>query len=301
VGLDTHAARSASAILADAHGAPPVLLINLARRPDRLETMRWRLHGFGVEFIRIDAVDGATCDPGALAARFARPGSFGGMCASELACSLSHLKAFEHFLSAPELAAASHAIVLEDDVVFAEHAGRLLRSLDWLPSSIDLLKLDRERSEVLLSGFTDLESADSAAIAELRSDHSCAGAYVISRRAAKLALSSPLPVLPVDYLLFHRSVSSLARRLKPRQLVPPLAEQYDLTHTDSDIEPARTPLTLLRTRPRGLSKIRRELRRIQQQIAHSAAMAFSHARWRTLEFAPCGDALAGPDPRRGDG
>ena len=265
--------------------APPIYLINLAHRRDRLAKMHARLAAAGLAYTVVQAIDGRVTDPAALAARFARPGWFGPLSRVEQACGLSHLKALARFLGE---SGAAHAVILEDDVRLAAEAGPLLRQLRWLQPQTQLLKLEREREAVLLGRPAPI--AAGSLVAPLLGDHSGAAAYIVSRQAAAALLAlSPIPMLPFDYLLFHRGISPIARRLRPLQLVPALAKQDNRGRGDSDIEPSRTALTLARTQPHGLAKLRREARRILRQADERASITFASARYVEIGFEPAAD------------
>ena len=262
----------------------PILVINLARRPDRLSAMQRRLADEGLSLERIDAIDARVADPTQMAARFRRPGRFGPLSPAEQACALSHLRAYETLLANP---AAPRAVILEDDAVLTTGAGRVLSALDALPASVALLKLERERSSVMLGRPRLLENAPGYSIARLHSEHSCCTGYVISRRAAAALLALRLiPQLPVDFLLFHPLISPMFGRLRPHQLTPAIVEQPVMSDRDSDIEHTRTALTAARTKPRGWAKIRREALRIAHQAGRLGAACFDGAAWTEITTAP---------------
>ena len=91
-----------------------VLLINLDRSPERLETSSAALAAADVNFERISGVDGAQIDLNALpnfdAAR-ARRAMGRVLTAGEVGCYLSHLAAISRFLETD----AAQCLVLEDD------------------------------------------------------------------------------------------------------------------------------------------------------------------------------------------
>ncbi len=93
-------------------------VINLDRSPERLASIRTNLEGLGVPFTRIAAVDAkqltdaevnAVYDPARNARRYFAPLKRG-----EVACFLSHRKAWAHFLAS----GADFLVLLEDDTRF---------------------------------------------------------------------------------------------------------------------------------------------------------------------------------------
>jgi glycosyl transferase family 25 len=264
----------------------PIYVINLARRPDRLAQMTRRLGDAGLGFTRIDAVDAQSAEPAWLAAHFERAGPVGPLSPAEQACALSHFRAYEHFLSSPAAAGASHAVILEDDVLLSGDAGPMLRSLDWLAKSTGLLKIEINYPgcRALLGRTRRVDGPWNALTAPLQSDHTGAGGYIISRgAAAALAAMDAKPLLMIDFLLFHPIHSPVFGRLRPEQLVPALVEPSRPHTADSDIEATRAELTRSRTKPRGLAKLRREVLRMRDQARRRAAIVLAGASWTQID------------------
>jgi glycosyl transferase family 25 len=86
----------------------------------------------------------------------------------------------------------------------------------------------------------------------MRSRHTGAAAYILSRDAAELLLATPRFDLPVDHLLFNPNNSKLFARLRPWQLLPTVARQQQ--DAQSDIEGTRVGL-----RKFDLTYVKREL------------------------------------------
>jgi glycosyl transferase family 25 len=259
-----------------------IYLINLARRPDRLAAMTRALDAAGLTFTRIEAVDAHSVDPAWLDAAFTAFGPLGPVPSGDKACTLSHFKAYEHFLSSPEAASASHAVILEDDIRLAGDAGPLLSSCGWLPPSTQVLKIERYRADrrVLLGPALEVGGRDAHTIAPLFSEYLGAAGYIISKAAATalLAMNGKLTV-PIDHLLFNPNNSPIFDQLKPALLLPPLVQQQ--IDGDTDIGWSRH-----RERPRGWRRIAREIvrgyykrRRTPAQIA---ALALGRARYVTI-------------------
>ena len=79
-------------------------------------------------------------------------------------------------------------------------------------------------------------------LARMRSRHTGAAAYILSRRAAEMLLAMPRFDLPVDHLLFNPNNSQLFARLQPWQLLPAVARQQEFVGDKSDIEGWRVGL-----------------------------------------------------------
>lgn len=230
-----------------------VYLINLARRPDRLAAMRQR--AAGLDLARIEAVDAATADTGTLNHWFASGGPLGEIPRGDKACLLSHRAAWEQFLATGE----AHAVFLEDDVTLAAAASALLTVDNWIPAGVAVVKLEHygpPGQRVLLA---DLRAVgEDFRLGRMRSRHTGAAAYILSRDAARALLAERRFDLPVDHLLFNPNNSRLFARLSPWQLLPAIARQDQFAgggkREASDIERTRVGL-----RTFGWSYVKREL------------------------------------------
>jgi len=112
-------------------------LINLDRSPDRLAYSKLEFERYGVDYTRIEAVDGRQID----IADFPQATRNGWayhtpLTVNEVACYMSHLNALKSFLASD----ATHAMILEDDFAFVEDPMPCISSMmeidDW-----DIVKL----------------------------------------------------------------------------------------------------------------------------------------------------------------
>lgn len=224
-------------------------LINLARRPDRLASMQAQAERLGLRFTRLEALDARDADPAAIDRWFRGGGPLGEIPRGDKCCSLSHRMAWEKLVAS----GAPYAAVLEDDVVLKEGAAFALGGSDRIPKGMDLIKLEHygpPGQSVLLSDFRDV--GQGFRLGRMRSRHTGAAAYILSRRAAELLLSVTRFDIPVDHLLFNPNNSKLFARLRPWQLLPTVARQQQ--DDTSDIEGWRVGL-----RKFDLTYARREL------------------------------------------
>jgi glycosyl transferase, family 25 len=225
-------------------------LINLARRPDRLAFMQAQAEKLDLQLTRLDALDAKKVDPKAIDRWFQANGPLGEIPRGDKCCSLSHRMAWEKLLAS----GAPYAAVLEDDVVLKDGAAFALGDGSWIPHGVDLIKLEHygpPGQSVLLSDFRDV--GPGLRLARLRSRHTGAAAYILSRRAAELLLTIPRFDVPVDHLLFNPNNSPVFAGLQPWQLLPVVARQQDFVGDKSDIEGWRVGL-----RKFGLTYARRE-------------------------------------------
>jgi collagen beta-1,O-galactosyltransferase len=104
-------------------GFDQIFLINLERRPERREKMEEILRLVGIEFKRIEAIDGHKLSQKQISEIKFLPGYFDPfhrrpMKLGEIGCFLSHLKIWEEIVGN----GLQRAIVLEDDVRFTANA-----------------------------------------------------------------------------------------------------------------------------------------------------------------------------------
>jgi glycosyl transferase family 25 len=226
-----------------------IYLINLARRPDRLAAMQGE--AAGLTLTRVEAVDAAAVDAGAVDRWFAPSGPLGEIPRGDKCCLLSHRRAWEIFVASGD----AHAVFLEDDIRLSPSAGALLTSDSWIPAGAEVVKLEHygpPGQRVLLANLRALSMApprqaatargEGFAMGAMLSRHTGAAAYILSRGAAMALLGETRFNLPVDHLLFNPNNSAMFISLAPWQLVPAIARQKEFVGEKSDIDGTRAPL-----------------------------------------------------------
>jgi glycosyl transferase family 25 len=264
--------------------AIPAYVINLTRRPDRLDRMAAHLADRGVAFIRQAACD-AQSVPEADIATVVRPaGPLGQLGLGDRACTVSHTLAWDAFLASN----ASHALFLEDDIYLAEDIATLLADTGWIPTGPQAIKLEKfgDGASRVLLGAAIGQTPKGRAIHPMRSRHVGGGAYILTRQGAELALSHKgLYRVPIDHFLFNDTISPIRRALAPAMIVPAMATQraYDY---NSDIAPLGKAI-----RPKGWKKRLRTLRRGFAEISQSprqiAQALTGRARLTDVRFQDC--------------
>lgn len=173
----------------------PIYFINLESRPDRRDFMERQFSDLGLSAERVAAVTpddlsadelASSCDPDS--STFLRP--------VELACSLSHERAWRMLLSGP----SEHALILEDDAKLSRAMPAFIDALGTPPEGLIRVETTGRRLRVLPS--TRQVTAD-VTLRPFRSTESGACAYIISRAAAHTMIASSLHHrLQVDYALY---------------------------------------------------------------------------------------------------
>jgi glycosyl transferase, family 25 len=203
----------------------PVCVINLKKRPDRLKKIGKRLNKLGVEWTKIEAVDGQSCKNNDLniSSKF---GEIGFLSDNTRACSASHYKVWEFLISRD----FNYGIVLEDDVELSDEFRDLLYDDSWIPKGSNLIKLEKfapnKVSKILVGAVLSQALGDTRQVHKMYSRHTGAAAYLISRKGAKkLVKWNSQFTVPVDHLLFNETVSKVCTTLQPMILIPPIAWQ----------------------------------------------------------------------------
>ena len=238
----------------------PVFLINLARRPDRLETMAVRLQG--TPFERVDAIDGQELSSTELAAYTGGNGE-PAISISEAACALSHRKIWKQLLSED----IASACIIEDDVLLSDEFPKLMKDDEWLPDGFDLIKLETMKVKVYLA--RDIVSqAGERELRFLNSFHGGTGAYIVSRGGAEALLDATHSIeRPIDNMIFETARKRGA--VDVMQVVPAPCMQDMLSPDGGSVSDIATDRSLepVEEKPRGLKKILREGGRPIRQLA----------------------------------
>ena len=212
----------------------PVFVINLDRRSDRWAAISANLDRIGVTAERIPAVDarrleqqeawewGTDDDPPD------REVDIGA-----LACAWSHRNAMLAFLDTP----APAALILEDDAELGSDTAMLLRSVDWWPDDAKVLRLEDAPRRRRFLGFPTGKTPDGRDLRRVARWLPGSCAYLVNRGGAQILLQASVnPQLPIDRTQFDLRYSGTAHRLRPYQVVPPMARQRG---AGSDIQPWR--------------------------------------------------------------
>ena len=263
-----------------------IFLINLVRRPDRLRVMTEQLRSMGLAFHRVPAVDAKIVSDAWLAQHFAARGTLGAVSKGDKCCALSHKCAWMAFLSSGE----QFGLILEDDVLLDHTAHDLLRRTNWIPPSVDLLKLEHfgPNEQLVLIG-KPIDVGPNRSVSRIYSRHSGAGAYIITRAAAQTLISATATwALSVDHMMFNPNASPVIEALKPYQLLPVIARQTSELGGASDIRAWRAVHRRLGWAylKRKVVRVYYELRLLPQQIARLVSRRGRLVRVQNEAFVP---------------
>lgn len=258
----------------------PIFLIGLERATGRARLMAQELQKAGLSATRINAVD---CDA-ATREEFLREcrseGPWGYFHTKDMACTLSHAKAWEAVVAS----GAEQALVLEDDVFLSPELADWLNDASWWPEDADIVRFERWRSTKL---YLALERKSSSHLGrELRlmhSRHPGGAAYALTRQAAEHFLAQKPYDITLDGLLFNPSASPAARQVNVYQVVPAMVEQ-------GNEAPGEIQMGAPRARPTGWPLVRQKIRRgiaeISSGLRTMANLVLGRATLQKITYAP---------------
>lgn len=198
-------------------------VINLDKDTERLAFMMKNFENVGVQAERFPAVDGRLF-PAEQFERFVserpRKGKKTWM-RGQMGCFLSHYGVWQKIAESD----ARFGAVFEDDVYLSPALTPLLTEDQWLPDSVDLVRLDTSTNRLLLGRTAEICAAGRDFFS-VQSTSWCAGGYIINRRTALQLLDlAPRHHHPADVLLYNYEQSVITPKLKILQSCPALVTQ----------------------------------------------------------------------------
>lgn len=165
-----------------------VFLINMAESADRLKFMDAQLKQLGIQYDRVQAINGRKIENKELRRIFSR---FHSLCAmgrrlnlGEIGCALSHCSVYRRIMDE----SIPCALVLEDDVVIDERINGVIKEV------LSCIDVSRPQVYILSGGHTD--KSNDVSIERLRNAMYTDG-YVITITAAKLICDANTPIITV--------------------------------------------------------------------------------------------------------
>ena len=239
----------------------PIVYINLESAVLRRSAIDKRLGALGLVGQRIVAVTPADI-PGETLRRHCDPESYNWLQPAELACSMSHVRAWATLARF----GATHGVVLEDDACLSDRLPAFLAGCEQIDRLPDLIRLETSLQALRMERRAELSIAG----VNIHRIHGFAGgsaAYLISMAmAARLSRQRRLYEQPIDFVLFD-SFREFPRRTF-HHAVPGLAIQSDKTANSSAAEPSQIkPAYAARQAARPKSSIRRFLFAARRWIA----------------------------------
>ncbi len=264
-------------------------VINLARRPDRLDQIAGQLDALGLGWNRVEAVDASDAEADDLHDAFGRGSRTYPATTGDIGCTLTHQRLWR------EIAASGRpAVVLEDDARLSENFARLMRcDFAGMMRRHDMgaVKLEfwpgPQKSRRFPAGELIGPVAGDIRLYRLRSSFLGTCGYVMTPAGAALMAERFAHLkVPVDHALFGREAAMGFRLLRPGFLNP-APVLHDAETFGSDIRTERLALRLDET-PRTLfrrfrdwqvaARLRREIwagrtERVEMRFAGGAGRA----------------------------
>lgn len=242
---------------------PPIYVINLPRSQDRAQRMRQRLGDLGLSFQFIEAIDGknlsqeerAHYDPTSREKQ-----GVAQLLDAEIACVLSHRKAWRSFLQSN----APFALFLEDDVELHAEMPTLLSKLAFVMELTEFLRLYglRKRSAMKVAPFLGQWQ-----LAVQFSGPAGAQAYVLSRQGAeRLLRHSERFTDPPDIFIDLRWRTGL----KSMALLPWPVSEEPVSAANSTISQERRDLQVkARERASWQQSLRRNIAKLTKSLGRT--------------------------------
>ncbi|MTI03061.1 glycosyltransferase family 25 protein [Roseibium sp. RKSG952] len=258
----------------------PIFLIGLERATGRARLMEQELQKAGLSATRVNAVD---CDA-ATREDFLRDcsseGPWGYFQTKDMACTLSHAKAWEAVIAS----GAEQALILEDDVFLTPELATWLDDPSWWPEDADIVRFERWRSTKLYVALgRKRQSHLGREIRLMKSRHPGGAAYALTRKAAQHFLAQKPFDITLDGLLFNPSASAAARQINIYQVIPAMVEQ-------GNEAPGEYQMGSPRHRPKGWPLLRQKIRRGIAEIDGGARtianLALGRATLEKITYAP---------------
>lgn len=201
-------------------------LINLDKDLDRLAFFKSNFDRLGIKFERVPAIDGRKYSEEDYQDFMAkRPRNYNRTSTKtwlrgQMGCFLSHYNVWKKIAEGRD----NYCAVFEDDIHVSDDLQYVLQSENWIPKDTDIIRLETSTNRVQLS--SPVTNYKKRKLYEVRSTSWCAGAYIISRKAAlRLVSLSEKYHEPADVMLYHFEESVIARDLRILQFNPALCTQ----------------------------------------------------------------------------
>jgi len=208
-----------------------IYYINLDNHTKRRTFMERQFDEHGISAQRVSAVDGAAL-PSEILGRFktAHDMRFP-MGPGEVGCFLSHVQCWTLLQQTGE----SHALVMEDDVIFGASLFQIVNAVDWDGLDADIVKLETNFSRTRMARAPVLE-LDRRGIHLLTGKHASTGAYVINRRAIERLMGFSKEInLPIDQFLFNPDFP-IFHEMRVLQVDPAPIVQFSVLYPDDTTE-----------------------------------------------------------------
>lgn len=211
-----------------------------------------------------------------------------GLSPGEIACLLSHLMLWKRAVESE----MDYIVIFEDDIYLGRSSEIFLNDFSWIPSDIDIIKLEAFDKKVDMS-FFPRSLGKGRYLYQLKSMHLGGAGYILSREAAKslLAYITCMPnLVAIDHILFEHYLQD--GEYKIYQMTPAICVQDFYIHKAYDNFPSQLEadraVRLFKSKKNIhrkqklnlLFKIRREVLRLFYQLLKMTRLSA----YRTVKF-----------------
>ncbi|MCF0262995.1 glycosyltransferase family 25 protein [Acinetobacter guillouiae] len=192
-----------------------------------------------------------------------------GLTAGEKACFFSHVEIWNMVASK----GMKHVAIFEDDVFLGNNANSFLKSLDWIPPKINIIKLEMFEEYVLMS-LNKIPLENNRLLRELKEKHLGTAGYILSLEGARNYLKyikDKNVEVPLDRLMFENYLNDGDELVY--QMVPGLSAQADRigkSELESQLEIDRKENQLGKEKRKQklafMQKLKREILRFLYQV-----------------------------------
>lgn len=272
----------------------PAYYINLERSKARRLHFEEMAASVGITVERLEAIDGQMLCDKQLKEVHPSTTSTRPMTKSEIACFLSHRKAWSIISSGN----SPYGAVFEDDIYMSRHLPCLLVDSKWIKPGMDFIKLDKATKKKVKLGPPEV-TIGGRKVCKLLSQHMGCGGYIISKACATDLLKQTETFDgPIDMTLFHTD-RGFSKHLTLWQLNPAVcthSQFHDVQFLPDDAEASTLDIDRVPSiqkhrkhqKTKQTYKIMRELRRpfvrLFTWLGRLVGNLFLSEKWVSINF-----------------
>lgn len=206
-------------------------VINMAKNPERMQSMRVRLEELGIDYERLDAVDGSKVSEEDFESfKRARPRNGKRWNRGQMGCFLSQYALWQKAAASPD----AYTAIFEDDMHISDAIIHFLKDDSWIPPECDIVRLETSTNRLLLSK-EPVATHHGRGIYKVNSTSWCAGGYILKKQCAQRLISVPESQHnTADHFLFCFEDPAMADKLNLAQVVPALCVQDKFFHLNAE-------------------------------------------------------------------
>lgn len=233
-----------------------IVLINLAKDTDRLAFSRQQFAQQGLEFERLEGINGRELSQEEYEA-FISPRPREGKREwnrGKVGCFLSHSKAWKMCAEGAD----DYIAIVEDDLHISNDFQYFVTDTLWMPADFDIIRLEKPTNRIRIDKHPTSTHRGRGTY-RIHSTSWCAGSYILSKKGAQKLLSVPEKYHEnPDRFMFCHEDSVIASSLNTYQVSPSLTTQdkYDSSSSPAFSSNIETPDIISTDRITLMDKLR---------------------------------------------